>query len=225
MRAEHRRPFVAFFVVAALCALALGTSPQGEPVPSPIARTPDREIVPRAASAPVGFELLGETAAQLLVKRIRSAAAVDLPAAPGGAAAATTALAGVGVDSTVAAGPARVRTSRDGSSRSSQTGVRRPAPQASPAPTRTQTVERSLQPPAPAPQPAPQPAHQPEATQRSGSTDRSGTAGRPAHAGQGRTAHRTTARTTTHTKARGKTSGKTSGKAHARRPGRGKGRR
>lgn len=221
MRAEHRRPFVAFFLVAALCALALGNTTGSDPVPEPFARTPDRLVVPRAAPAPVGFELLGETAAQLLVKRIRAAAAVDAPAGPAAPGGRSTALAGVdaGAADSVAPEPARVRSAQTRLSGSTRAGVRRPSPQpaAKPAPL---TVARS---PQPAAQPAP---HSSGGTERSST---SSTSGRPAHAGSGRTSHRTTTHAKSHDKSQakghGQARGKSSGKARAKGHGRGRGRR
>lgn len=224
MRAEHRRPFVAFFVVAALCALALGNTAGTDSTPEPFARTPERAVVPRAAMTPVGFELLGETAAQLLVKRIRAAAAVDAPAGPAAPGGRSRALAGVdaGAADSVAPEPARVRTAQTRLSGSTRAGVRRPSPQpaAKPAPL---TVARS-------PQPAAQPAQ--PAPQSSGGTERSSTSttsGRPAHAGSGRTSHRTTTQAKSHGKSQakghGQARGKSSGKARSKGNGRGRGRR
>lgn len=233
MRAEHRRPFVAFFLVAALCALALGNTTGDDSVPDPSVGTPDRAIVPRAAPAPVGFELLGETAAQLLVKRIRSAAAVDVPAGPATPVVATTALAGVdaGAADSVAPEAARGRSGKTGSS-ATRAGDRGPSSQPAPQPTQLQTIERT-------PEPAQQPVHTTPSTtpQRSGGADRSGTSGPPAHAGSrdtsGRTSGRATGRATgqsrthgkSHTKGNGKARAKSNGKAHGKAPRRGKGRR
>lgn len=235
MRAEHRRPFVAFFVVAALCALALGNTAGTDSTPEPFARTPEPAVVPRAAMTPVGFELLGETAAQLLVKRIRAAAAVDGTTGPATPDTPTTALAGVDVRAADRVAPDRsdVRSAQTRETRATRAGVRRPSRQPDPKPAPL-TVARS-------PQPSTQPTHAaPEPTQTtrqsSGGTERASstsTSSRPTHAGPGRTSHRTTpqpkSHARSHAEARGQSRAKSHGKArakgHGKGHGKGKGRR